>query len=153
VLVGLTLQTRPHEIYRALIEATAFGTRQIVNAFTSKGIAIDEIFACGGLAQKNPLLMQIYADILQRPIEVAAVAEASAFGAAMFAAVAAGIHKDIHEAAAKIAPKPKKIYKPDPKNRAVYDSLFEQYNQLHDLFGRDPNSVLKKLLRIRREVR
>lgn len=153
VLVGLTLQTRPHEIYRALIEATAFGTRQIVNAFTSQGIAIDEIFACGGLAQKNPLLMQIYADILQRPIKIAAVAEASAFGAAMFAAVAAGIHKDIHDAAAKMAPEPKKIYKPNPTNRAVYDSLFEEYNKLHDYFGRDQNSVLKKLLRIRRETR
>jgi len=151
VLVGLTLQTRPHEIYRALIEATAFGTRQIVNAFTSKGIAIDEIFACGGLAQKNPLLMQIYADVLQRPIKVAGVQEASAFGAAMFGAVAAGIHPDIHAAASKMAPRPKKTYKPNAENRALYDALFMEYDKLHDYFGRDKNSVLKKLLRIRRK--
>jgi len=150
VLVGLTLQTRPHEIYRALVEATAFGTRQILNAFTSKQIPVDEIYACGGLAQKNPWLMQIYADVLQRPIKLAGVQEASAFGAAMFAAVAAGIYQDISQAAEKMAAEPKMVFKPNIKNGHTYDALFEQYNRLHDYFGRDRNSVLKKLLEIRK---
>lgn len=152
MLVGLTLQSRPHEIYRALIEGTAFGTRQIVEAFTSKRIQIDEVYACGGLAQKNPMMMQIYADVLQRPIKVAGVQEASAFGAAMFASVAAGLHRDIHTAARNMAPKPKKIYRPNRKHGRIYERLYAEYNRLHDYFGRDENSVMKVLSRVREEA-
>ena len=95
LLLGVTIGTRPHEIYRAMIEATAFGTKKIIEAFSSKGVPIHELTGCGGLAKKNPLLMQIYADVTERPIRVAASDQACALGAAMFGAVAAGAHPDI----------------------------------------------------------
>jgi L-ribulokinase len=152
LMVGLTLQTRPREIYRALLEATGFGTRQIVEAFTAKGLPVREIYACGGLATKNPLLMQIYADILQRPIKIGGAEQASAFGAAMFASVAANLHGDIHAAARRMAPKAIKTYRPNPRNKRPYEVLFAQYNRLHDWFGRDAESVMKKLLDLRQAV-
>ncbi|HEX7861930.1 MAG TPA: ribulokinase [Verrucomicrobiae bacterium] len=145
VLMGLTIQTRPHEIYRALIEATAFGTRKIVEAFTNKGVEIRKIVASGGLAQKNPVLMQIYADVLQRPIEVAAAHETSALGAAMWGTVAAGVHKDIHAAAKKMVRAAKETYRPERRHKDVYDSLYAEYSRLHDLFGRDEGSSMRKL--------
>jgi L-ribulokinase len=152
LMVGLTLQTRPREIYRALLEATGFGTRQIVEAFTAKGLPVREIYACGGLATKNPLLMQIYADILQRPIKIGGAEQASAFGAAMFASVAANLHGHIHAAARRMAPKAIKTYRPNPRNKRPYEVLFAQYNRLHDWFGRDAESVMKKLLDFRQAV-
>jgi L-ribulokinase len=151
LILGLNLETQPHEIYRALIEATAFGTRQIVEAFTGRGIAIRELYACGGLAQRNPVLMQIYADVLQRPIKVAGVQEASAFGSAMFAAVAAGLHKNVQSAARAMAPAPRVIYKPNPKHRRIYDALFAEYKKLHDYFGRGENPVMNRLTQLRGE--
>ena len=103
LLVGMTLQTKPAEIYRALIEATAFGTRVIVDAFESGGVAVDSIVACGGLPERNKLLMQIYADVLGREIEVGASTQAPALGAAMFGAVAAGEYDSIADAAPHMA--------------------------------------------------
>lgn len=148
MLLGLTIHTRPHEIYRALIESTAFGTRKILEAFSSKGVTIRDIVASGGLAQKNPLLMQIYADVLQRPIKVAAAEQASALGAAMWGGVAAGIHRDIHAAAKKMVRPPRATFKPECRHRAVYDRLYSEYSRLHDQFGRDPRSPMKELRRI-----
>ena len=149
VLLGLTLQTQPHEIYRALIEATAFGTRQIIEAFINRGLEVNRIFACGGLATHNELVMQIYADVLQRPIIIPAVLQASAFGAAMYAAVAAGIHTNIQAAIEKMVSPSDSSYKPNRAHAAIYDQLYAEYSRLHDLFGRDPNSVLKNLRRMR----
>jgi L-ribulokinase len=149
LLVGATLATRPHEIYRALIEATAFGTRKIIEAFTEKGIAIEELYACGGLAQKNSLLMQIYADVTGRPIKVAESEETCALGAAMHAAVAAGFYPDIHAAAKKMARIRKKVYRPNRRVKALYDCLYGEYTRLHDLFGRDPTSTMKVLRRLK----
>ena len=147
LLLGLTIHTRPHEIYRALIEATAFGTRTIIEAFTSKGVPIKKIVASGGLAQKNPVLMQIYADVLQRPIDIAAAEQTSALGAAMWAAVAGGIHKDIHAAARKMVRPPRATYRPEARHRKIYDRLYTEYSRLHDQFGRDPKSSMH-LLRV-----
>ena len=152
MLVGATLATKPHEIYRALIEATAFGTRKIIEAFTSKGVAIDELYGCGGLAQKNPLLMQIYSDVTGRPIKVAESEQTSALGAAMHGAVAAGFYPDIHVAARKLARVKKKAYTPNPKAKPVYDQLYAEYTRLHDFFGRDPGGTMKTLRRLRRGV-
>jgi len=149
LLVGATLATRPHEIYRALIEATAFGTRKIIEAFTEKGIAIEELYACGGLAQKNSLLMQIYADVTGRPIKVAESEETCALGAAMHAAVAAGFYPDIHAAAKKMARIRKKVYRPNLRVKALYDCLYGEYTRLHDWFGRDPASPMKVLRRLK----
>jgi L-ribulokinase len=151
LLVGATLGTRPHEIYRSLIEATAFGTRKIIEAFTSQGVAIDELYSCGGLAQKNPLLMQIYADVTGRPIKVAASEQTCALGAAMHAAVAAGAYPSIHVAARRMARVQKRAYQPEARATRLYDRLYAQYTRLHDLFGREAGSTMKVLHRLKAE--
>ena len=145
LLIGQTLATRPHEIYRALLEATAFGTRQIIEAFTSQGVIIEELIACGGLASKNPLMLQIYSDVTGRLIKVAASDQASALGAAMYGAVAANVHSDITQASRKMAKVRKKVYRPKTSNKKVYDKLYLEYTKLHDQFGRDSNSTMKIL--------
>ena len=152
LLIGQTLATRPHEIYRALLEATAFGTRQIIEAFTSQGVIIDELIACGGLASKNPLMLQIYSDVTGRLIKVAASDQASALGAAMYGAVAANVHSDITQASRKMAKVRKKVYRPKASNKKIYDKLYLEYTKLHDQFGRDSNSTMKVLKSLRNRV-
>ena len=149
MLLGATLGTRPHEIYRALIEATAFGTRKIIEAFTDKDVAIDELIACGGLAQKNPLLLQIYADVTGRPIQVAASEQTCALGAAMHGAVAAGVYPDIQAAARKLVRPSTQSYRPNMAHQAVYERLYVEYTRMHDSLGRAPDSPMKVLKRLR----
>jgi L-ribulokinase len=153
LLIGCTLLTKPEEIYRALLEATAFGTRKIVDAFHSSGVEVNELYACGGLPQKNRLLMQIYADVTNRKIKVAASKQTPALGAAMFGAVAAGKEKggydSIVEAAQKMARVRKDTFKPIPENVAVYEKLYQEYSILHDYFGRGQNDVMKRLKAIK----
>jgi L-ribulokinase len=149
MLLGATLGTRPHEIYRALIEATAFGTRKIIEAFTEKGVAINELIACGGLAQKNPLLLQIYADVTGRPIQVAASDQTCALGAAMHGAVAAGVYPDIQAAARKMVRPSVQSYQPNLAHKAVYDRLYAEYVRMHDALGRAASSPMKVLRRLR----
>lgn len=150
LIVGLTLGTRAEAIFRALMEATAFGTRRIIEAFTEKEIPIRRLVACGGLAKKNPVMMQIYADITGRPIEVVSSEQTSAMGAAMHGAVAAGVFKDLHAAARKLVSPPERTYKPNRAHRSIYDALYAEYLKLHDLFGRDPGSTMKALKRLRK---
>src|SRR5205807_2481907 len=131
-LLGMTLSTRAEEIYRALIEATAFGTLQIIAAFESKGIAVRDLYDCGGLPEKNQLLMQIYADVTGREIKIAKQLQTcSALGSAMHGAVAAGRaaggYDTIFEAARNMAHVQKVSYKPRPKDHEVYNSLFAEY--------------------------
>jgi L-ribulokinase len=152
LILGLTIHTRPHEIYRALIEATAFGTRKIIEAFTSRDVLINGITASGGLAQKNPVLMQIYADVLRRPIAVAAAEQTSALGAAMWGAVAAGLHSDIHAAAKKMVRVPRKKYYPAKSAGPIYDRLYAEYSRLHDQFGRDAGSSMYQVRSLQKEV-
>jgi L-ribulokinase len=156
LLVGATLATKPEDIYRALIEATAYGTRVIVEAFDSNGVAVNEIVACGGLPERNKLLMQIYADVTGREIRVAATAQAGAFGSAMFAAVAAGKevggYDTILEAAQNMARLQDVIYRPNPADKAVYDQLYAEYLKLHDYFGRGENDVMKRLKALKQQV-
>ena len=149
MLLGATLGTRPHEIYRALIEATAFGTRKIIEAFTSESVAIEELIACGGLAQKNPLLLQTYADVTGRPIQVAASEQTCALGAAMHGAVAAGVCPDIHAAARNMVRPSTQSYRPNMAHQAVYDRLYVEYTRMHDALGRAPDSPMKVLKRLR----
>jgi L-ribulokinase len=149
LLLGATLQTRPEEIYRALIEATAFGTNLIVRNFRQHGVPIDELYACGGLPDRNPLLMQIYADVCDMPIHVSASAQAPALGSAMFAAVAAGAYADIGDAARNMAHLKSDVYRPNAAAHAVYEQLYAEYVRLHDYFGRGENPVMKRLLEIR----
>lgn len=154
-ILGLTLLTKPWEVYRALLEATAFGTRKIVDAFHSNGVEVNELYACGGLPQKNALLMQIYADVTNREIKVAASKQTPALGAAMFGAVAAGAAKggfdSIVDAAQKMARVREETFKPIPANVAVYEKLYAEYNLLHDYYGRGSNDVMKRLKAIKEE--
>lgn len=141
LIVGATLATRPEHIYRALIEATAFGTRVITDALRDGGVAVRRVIAGGGLT-RNRLLMQIYADVLDAPIEVAAASQASALGAAMLGAVAAGSraggHATVAEAASAMAPAALETYHPAARAVSVYAELFALYTELYDLFGRQP---------------
>jgi L-ribulokinase len=157
LLLGATLATKPEEIYRALIEATAYGTRVIVNAFQQNGVPIHELVACGGLPEKNKLLMQIYADVTKCEIKVTASRQTPALGSAMFGAVAAGTsaggYDSIYDAAQVMAHLKEDTFKPDPENQKVYDILFSEYQRLHDYFGRGENNVMKTLKRIKAEVK
>ncbi|MGN7358374.1 ribulokinase [Paenibacillus sp. SAF-054] len=156
LLVGMTLLTKPQEIYRALLEATAFGTRKIIDAFTSSGVGVDVLYACGGLPQKNKLLMQIYADVTNREIFVADSKQTPALGAAIFAAVAAGEkaggYDTVIAAAEKMARVKEETFKPIPEHVEVYDRLYQEYHLLHDYFGRGANDVMKRLKSIKKSA-
>lgn len=149
LIVGATLATRAPDIYRALIEATAFGARVIIEAHTAYGVAVDELVACGGLAERNPLLMQIYADVTGRPIRQGGAGMASALGAAMFGAVAAGAgsggYSTIAEAAERMVRFQSVTFHPIPEHQATYNQLYAEYLRLHDYFGRGGNEVMKRL--------
>jgi L-ribulokinase len=156
LLLGATLATRPEEIYRALIEATAYGTRVIVDAFEANGVPVTELVACGGLPEKNKLLMQIYADVTGREFKISASKQTPALGSAMFGAVAAGKarggYDSIFDAAQYMARLKDEVYRPIPQNKQVYDLLFADYVRLHDYFGRGENDVMKRLKAIKAEV-
>ena len=152
LLLGATLMTRSPAIYRALIEATAFGTRSIVEAFSRRDIEIHELIAAGGLPGKNALLIQIYADVTGKPIALAGSPQAPALGSAMHAAVAAGIYPTIEKAAQIMGKLQPDRVTPNPGNQKIYDRLFAEYQTLHDYFGRGGNDVMKRLKAIRNQV-
>jgi len=157
LLIGATLSTKPEEIYRALIEATAYGARIIIETFQDNGVPVHELVACGGLPEKNKLLMQIYADVIGLPIKVSASQQTSALGAAMFGAVAAGQatggYNSIYDAAKVMAHLKDEMYIPNPDNLSVYELLFAEYVTLHDYFGQGGNSVMKRLKAIKANAR
>lgn len=146
VIAGLTLATRPEDVYRAMLEATAYGTRVIVEALESGGVPVHEFIVAGGLA-RNELLMQIYADVLRRPVSLAVSAQGPALGSAVHAAVAAGAHPDVRAATAAMGRRRRAVYVPDPSRADAYDALFALYRQLHDHFG--PGELLHRLRGIR----
>jgi len=156
VLLGATLLTKPEDIYRALIEATAYGTRTIVEAFRTSGVPVHEVYAAGGIAEKNALMMQIYADVLNMEIKISASSQTPALGSAMFGAVAAGAERGgyatITEAATKMGRVKEKTYLPIPENVEVYEALFAEYTKLYDYFGRGENDVMKRLKKIKAEA-
>ncbi|MPY11538.1 ribulokinase [Arthrobacter bussei] len=151
-IVGLTLATKPHEVYRALLESTAFGTRKIVETFNASGVPVTEFVAAGGLI-RNPFLMQVYADVLNMPISVIGSAQGPALGSAIHAAVAAGAYEDIHAAAAAMGHLDRAAYTPDPERAEAYDALYHEYTDLHDYFGRGANDVMHRLKALRRAAR
>jgi L-ribulokinase len=153
LILGIKLSTRPEEIYRAIIEATAFGTRKIIESFEKSGIKIDSLFACGGLAQKNKMLIQIYSDVTGREINIAKSIQTGCLGSAMHAAVAAGFYKDIKEAAKYMAHLKDKKFIPNKNNVSIYNRLYKQYSRLHDYFGIPKNSEMKILTEIKKEVK
>jgi L-ribulokinase len=158
LLLGQTLHTRPEEIYRALIEATAFGALTIIKRFEEYGVRIEEVINCGGIAEKNPLVMQIYADVTGKEMKIARSAQTCALGSAMAGAVVAGKegggHADFAEAQHAMSGVKNRTYKPVPKNHKVYGELYKLYRQLHDAFGMKKSSgslynVMKDLLNLR----
>ncbi|UQX88413.1 ribulokinase [Jatrophihabitans telluris] len=152
LVVGLTLATRPEEVYRALLESTAFGTRRIIEAFTDSGVPVDEFVVIGGLL-KNEFLMQLYADVIGRPLSIALSSQGPALGSAIHAAVAVGAYPDVPTAARSMGKLHKHAYLPDPRRQAAYDDLYAEYLRLHDYFGRPEddggNAVMHRLRDLR----
>jgi L-ribulokinase len=148
LLVGMTLATRAHEIYRALVEATAFGTRRIIDAFNEAGVPVAELVAAGGLLRNEPL-MRCYADVLGMPIGVIDSDQGPALGSAMHAAVAAGVHADIYAAAGAMGSARRGVYRPDGARASAYDELYALYRRLHDHFGIDDRGLMRELQAIR----
>jgi L-ribulokinase len=157
LLIGQTLTTTPEEIYRALIEATANGTRTIIETFNEHGVPVREIVATGGLPDRNKLLMQIYADVTGLEIKIAAAQQTPALGSAMFGAVAAdkdvGGYDSIYDASKAMAHLRDEVYRPNLTRKKVYDQLYTEYVRLHDYFGRGENDVMKHLKKLKAEVR
>jgi L-ribulokinase len=157
MVVGMTLATKPEEIYRALIEATAYGTRTIIETFAQSGVPVHEIVATGGLPDRNKLLMQIYADVTGRPIHVAGTRQGGAKGSAMHAAVAAGTavggYASIVEAAKAMTSLREDRYVPVPSAVGVYNKLYAEYVTLYEYFGRGGNDVMKRLKGIKARTR
>ena len=151
VIVGLTLLSRPEEVYRALVEATAFGTRTIVDAFNASGVPVTEFVAAGGLI-RNDFVMQVYADVLGMPLSVMTTVQGPALGSAIHAAVAAGYYPDVPRAAAAMGRRAVAAFVPDPAAHAAYDELYAEYRLLHDYFGRGGNDVMHRLKAIQRRA-
>ncbi|HEY1627892.1 MAG TPA: ribulokinase [Streptosporangiaceae bacterium] len=143
VVAGLTLASTPADVYLALLESTAYGTRMIMDTFTASGVPVNELVVAGGLV-RNDLLMRIYADVTRRPLSVITSAQAPALGSAIHAAVAAGAYPDIPAAAAAMGRRARDAYLPDPARAAAYDELYAEYARLHEYFGRE-NQILHDL--------
>lgn len=156
LILGMTLQTKPEEIYRALIEATAYGTRMIVETFRENGVPVDEFYASGGISQKDPMAMQIYADVLRMPVRIAGSQQGPALGSAIFAAVAAGKDAggfaDVFNAARRMGKVKEAAYEPVAEHAQVYDRLYAEYKRLHDYFGRGENDVMKRLKALKKQA-
>jgi len=156
LIIGMTLATKPEEIYRALVEATAFGQRMIITTFENSGVPINEVYACGGIASKDDFMMQIYADVLNKNIKIAASDQTPALGAAIFASVAAGAERggydNVFDAAKAMGKVKEKYFRPIKENAEAYDRLFSEYKILHDFFGRGGNDVMKILKILKEEV-
>jgi L-ribulokinase len=152
-VIGLTLQSTPEQVYRALLESIAFGNRRIMENFEQHGLALSEIVACGGIAEKSPLMMQLIADTSGRPVHIPASNEVPARGAALFGALAAGLYEDIGAAIEATSPATVRTYTPDPAATAIYDRVYDIYSGLHDTLGRSQVEWLHGLKRIRSERR
>ena len=154
LILGLNLNTKPEEIYRALIESTAYGHKKIVDTFNEYGIEINELYVCGGLPQKNKMLVQIYSDVTNLPIRISASEQTPALGSAMFGAVAAGKEKggfdSIYQAAEFIPKLKEEVIIPNKENVEIYKRIYKHYDRLHDYFGRGENNVMKDLKKMRK---
>ncbi len=154
MIVGMTLGTRAPDIYRAMIEATAFGTLVIIEAFEAQGLHVRELVAAGGLPEKNALLRQIYADVTGRDFVLARRPYASGLGAAIYGAVAAGVYPDVHAASAAMGKlEDAEVVSPIPANQVAYRALYEDYKTLYDYFGRGGNDVMRRLKAMKRSLR
>ncbi|MBR6514176.1 MAG: ribulokinase [Clostridia bacterium] len=142
-IIGMNLSTKPEHIFRALVEATAFGARKIIDNYRKYGLEINVIHAAGGIAEKNPFVMQLYADVLDMDIKISGSPQAAALGAAIFGAVAGGAYDSVTDASDKMGKLKDIVYKPDSTHRDVYDALYKEYCRLYDHFGRDSDTMSK----------
>ncbi len=156
LILGLTLSTRPEEIYRALIEATAYGTRMIIDNFEANSVRINKVYACGGIAWKNSFIMQLYADVLGRTIHISSSEQAPALASAIMGALAAGAenggYDDYTLAAEEMGGISCLGYEPDPAAQEIYTRLYGEYKKLHDFFGRGGSDVMKTLKTIKKRI-
>ncbi len=157
-MVGQTLHTTAAEVYRALVEATAFGALTIINRFEEYGVTVNEVVNCGGIAEKNPFVMQIYADVCNRPMKISRSAQTCALGAAIFGAVAGGAYRTVEQAQRKMTGAKPHVFRPRKPAAAVYADLYRLYRRLHDAFGtpdcRDGfHTLMKDLIAIRNRAR
>jgi len=156
LFIGMTLLTKPEEMFRALVEATAYGARMIIETFKENNISVKRFFAAGGIAEKDPFTMQIYADVTNMPIKIAGSAQAPALGSAIFGAVAAGKarggYDTVNEASEAMSSLSDIVYVPNPENVKIYDKLYAEYKILHDYFGKGGNDVMKRLKDIKKNV-
>src|SRR5699024_8620500 len=150
-LIGMTLKTSPEEIYRSLLEASAFGTKIILDTYKNSGLSIEEVFACGGLPLKSDLLMQIYADVLNKNIMVSETKQASGIGAAILGAVAGNLFNKVNKASQNMGQSFTKEYKPIKKNVIKYQKLFDIYKQIHDYFGKENAELMWELNNIKKQ--
>jgi len=150
-ILGVTLSTRPEEIYRALVEATAFGTRKIIETFDAAGVPVEEFVVAGGLL-KNAFVMQVYADVTGKSLSLLDSENGPALGSAIHAAVAADAYPDVTTASDSMGRVRRDAYRPNAANHAVYDRMYAEYSELHDYFGRGGNDVMRRLRRLRIEV-
>ena len=152
LMLGMTLTTKPEEMYRALVEATAFGTRMIIENFEKYGVRVDEFYASGGIAEKSPFAMQIYSDVIKKPIRISGSTQSCALGSAIFGAVVGKAHPDVVTAAEKMGKLKDVVFYPDEKSSQVYDKLFAEYATLQEYFFKH-NDVMKKLKHIKQSAR
>ncbi len=158
LLLGMTLHTTPEQIYRSLIESTAFGARMIMERFEEYGLRVERVLACGGIARKNPLVMQIHSDVMGREIQIVPSTQSCALGAAMAGAVVAGRYGSFREAVENMTARAEVIFRPDKDHARIYDRLFAMYARLHDVYGRRDcrdglYDVMKELLVISEQVK
>lgn len=157
MFIGMNLLTKPEELFRALIEATAFGTKKIVETFKTYGVEVNEFYAAGGIAEKDAFTMQIYSDITGMEIKISGSPQAPALGSAIFGAAvagsAAGGYDNVFEASRVMGKLSDRVYKPIAENTKIYEKLYAEYEKLHDYFGRGENDVMKRLRKIRADVK
>jgi L-ribulokinase len=158
LLIGQTLHTTAPEVYRALVEATALGALTIINRFEEYGVHVHEVVNCGGIAEKNPFVMQIYADVCNRPMKISRSAQTCALGAAIFGAVVGGAHETVEAAQERMTGVKDRVFEPNPEAASVYAELFALYTRLHDELGgvaggSNLGHVMKDLIGIRDRVR
>ena len=148
MFLGMTLRTKPEDMFRAIVEANAFGTRVIIETFEKHGVSVDRMTAAGGITGKSPFVMQTLADILGKTLCVSGYLHSSALGSAIYASVAAGGHSSLKDAISAMADPCDTVFAPNPEAKKIYDRLYEEYIKLHDYFGRGENDVMKRLKEI-----
>lgn len=145
LILGLTLQTRPEEILRAIVEATAFGTKAIIDTFRGEGVPVEHLYACGGIAQKNPVVMQIFSDVLGMEIHVSGVEQTAAYGAALYGAMAAQIYPSFQRCIQTLARPAQTVYRPEEARHKTYETLYTKYRYLYNLFGSENPELMHSL--------